>query len=426
MKRTPAQIGPALNHFLGRQGAGSGGAQAEASARACSIQLSRAMRPPSFRSASSLSRLRRRQRGELPVMEDAAVVQLLHDLRTDARKLGEIVGRAARRRQKLEGFDRRLAGDGLGRFKRRLDRRRLRLAEIDARGALAARNAVDRRPRDQIAIKRDGAARVVIGGNGMRHAVRIAVRVEDRDDGNLEAIGLLDRQRFLIGVDDENQVGRAAHVLDAAKRLLELVALSREQQTLFLGDARGARAQHFVELAQALNRAGNRLPIGQRAAEPAGVDEILRAALGGVGDLVLRLALGADEQHAAALGHRVGHDLERLMQQRHGLGEIDDVDIVASAENIGRHLRVPAMRLVAEMSAGLEEATHGEFRKRHLVFSPVRPRRKRLEGRRIGHRNDVLKQTPQRLSPVGWGAVYARCGRGASAASERRRHRVDV
>jgi hypothetical protein len=37
------------------------------------------------------------------------------------------------------------------------------------------------------------------------------------------------------------------------------------------------------------------------------------------------------------------------------------------------------MRLVAEMSAGLEQATHSEFRKRHLVFSPVRPRRKRLD-----------------------------------------------
>ena len=47
------------------------------------------------------------------------------------------------------------------------------------------------------------------------------------------------------------------------------------------------------------------------------------------------------------------------MQQGHGLGEVDDVDVVADAENIGSHLRVPAMRLVAEMSAGFEEAAHG-------------------------------------------------------------------
>ena len=64
------------------------------------------------------------------------------------------------------------------------------------------------------------------------------------------------------------------------------------------------RAKLLVELAQPLDRLGDRLPVGQHAAEPAVVDVILAAALGRLGDRVLRLALGADEQHAAAAGRR--------------------------------------------------------------------------------------------------------------------------
>ena len=89
--------------------------------------------------------------------------------------------------------------------------------------------------------------------------------------------------------------------------------------------------------------------------------------MSGFRDGVLRLALGADEQHAAAARDRVRDGLERLMQQRHRLGEVDDMDIVAGAENIRLHLRVPAVRLVAEMGAGVEQAAHGEIRQGHSV-----------------------------------------------------------
>ena len=154
-------------------------------------------------------------------------------------------------------------------------------------------------------------------------------------DRNVEPPRLLDGDVFLVGVDHEQQVGHAAHVLDAAERAVELVALALHGEALFLGVAAGlAGGEHLVELAQARDRAGDGLPVGQRAAEPARIDVILRRALGGVGDGVLRLPLGADEQDAAALGDGVGHRLQRLMQHRHGLREIDDVDVVAGAEDV--------------------------------------------------------------------------------------------
>ena len=104
---------------------------------------------------------------------------------------------------------------------------------------------------------------------------------------------------------------------------------------------------------------GDRLEVGQHAAEPAVVDVILAAALGGVGDRLLRLALGADQQHAAAAGDDVADRLQALVQHRLGLLEVDDVDPVADAEDVRRHLGVPPAGVMAEMNAGFEQLAHG-------------------------------------------------------------------
>ncbi len=80
---------------------------------------------------------------------------------------------------------------------------------------------------------------------------------------------------------------------------------------------------------------------------------------------VLGLALGADEQDAAALGDGVAHRLERLVQHRHALGEIDDVDVVAGAEDVITHLRVPAVGLMAEVNASFQQLAHAVIGQRH-------------------------------------------------------------
>ena len=84
---------------------------------------------------------------------------------------------------------------------------------------------------------------------------------------------------------------------------------------------------------------------------------------------VLRLALGADEQHLAAASDGLLNEVERAREQRHGLRQVDDVDAVAIAENVRLHLGVPAMGLVAEMRSGLEQLLHGDDRGRHRSFS---------------------------------------------------------
>src|SRR6478672_9086371 len=53
------------------------------------------------------------------------------------------------------------------------------------------------------------------------------------------------------------------------------------------------------------------------------------------------------------------------MQQRRRLGQVDDVDVVAGAIDEGRHLGVPAVRLVTEVNASFQKLTHRERGKRH-------------------------------------------------------------
>ena len=81
-----------------------------------------------------------------------------------------------------------------------------------------------------------------------------------------------------------------------------------------------------------------------------------------LGDGVLRLLLRAHEEHGAAARCDVGDERVRLLEQRVGLGEVDDVDAAALAEDEPLHLRVPAARLVAEVDAGLQEVLHGHDR----------------------------------------------------------------
>ena len=71
-------------------------------------------------------------------------------------------------------------------------------------------------------------------------------------------------------------------------------------------------------------------------------------------DRGLGLALGADEEdHPAARGQITG-ELGGALGELQGLTEVDDVDPVALAVDVGAHLGVPTPSLVPEMDASLE------------------------------------------------------------------------
>src|SRR6185436_7998477 len=101
-----------------------------------------------------------------------------------------------------------------------------------------------------------------------------------------------------------------------------------------LGEASGVARQLLLKAFEALDRVGNGLPVGQHAAEPAMVDEVLTRRASRLGHRVLGLPLGADEQNLAAAGGGLLNEIECAGKQRNALRQVDDVNAVAVAENI--------------------------------------------------------------------------------------------
>src|SRR5688572_23043934 len=97
------------------------------------------------------------------------------------------------------------------------------------------------------------------------------------------------------------------------------------------------------------------------------VDEMLAAAPRRFGDRILRLALGADEQHLAAGRRGLADEIERAREQRHGLRLVDDMSPVAVFENLGFHLWIPGKGMVAKMRYGLEQLLHADVGGHHSL-----------------------------------------------------------
>ena len=173
-------------------------------------------------------------------------------------------------------------------------------------------------------------------------------------------MGLVDRDALVTHIDDEQCVRQALHVLDAAQAAVELLALAPQHLRLALAALLEHAARgHLVDLSEPADRLPDGLEVRQHAAEPA-MAHVRHAAAGRLaGDRVAGGTLRTDEQHAAAVGDQVLHEVRRLDVERQGLLEVDDVDPVTLAEDVRGHLRVPEAGLVSEMDARLQHLPHG-------------------------------------------------------------------
>ena len=70
-----------------------------------------------------------------------------------------------------------------------------------------------------------------------------------------------------------------------------------------------------------------------------------------------------------AAGDDVADRLQRAIEQRHRLLEVDDVDAVADAEQERRHLGIPAAGVVTKVHASFQQLAHREGWQSHC-FSP--------------------------------------------------------
>ena len=171
-----------------------------------------------------------------------------------------------------------------------------------------------------------------------------------------------DRNGLVVRVHHEQRVGQPLHALDAGKVGRKMLALPLQLDDFLLGQQVIAPVGgHVVEFLKALHRLLHRYPVGEQPAQPAAVDIGHATAVGLFGNRVLRLALGPDKQHQLALGGQLGHELRRLFEHLQRLLQVDDVNAVAFPEDILLHLRIPALRLVSEVDASLEQFLHGDI-----------------------------------------------------------------
>ena len=190
----------------------------------------------------------------------------------------------------------------------------------------------------------------------MIHHIRVAIGIDHGHHRDAQLSRLLDRDLFLIGVDDKNGVGKLLHTLDSPQGLLELFFFPSETQHLFLrqglDDLRVVL--HFLKPPQSLDALADGRKVRKGPAQPAVVDMEHPAPLRLFPNRILGLLFCAHEEDIPAAGGQVANEPGDPLEHRDGLLQVDDVDAVASPENIGLHLGVPATGLVAKVNPGLQ------------------------------------------------------------------------
>ena len=135
-------------------------------------------------------------------------------------------------------------------------------------------------------------------------------------------------------------------------------SFSRERGALLLRQFLLRVRQNGLELLQALDGAADRGEVGERSTQPAVVHVEHAAAIGLFENGVLRLALGADEQDAFALGGEIGNECGSFLEELERLLQVNDVDPVALSEDVLLHLRIPALGLMTEVDASFQKLFH--------------------------------------------------------------------
>ncbi len=123
----------------------------------------------------------------------------------------------------------------LGRLCRLVPRRRPR--RVSRPGAALARDLATlvHRVGDHAAHQLRGPDGVVVAGDHVVDDVGVAVRVDDRDDRDVQPVRLGDRDVLLLGVDHEHRARHLLEVLDAAEVALELGEVAADLQPFLLG-----------------------------------------------------------------------------------------------------------------------------------------------------------------------------------------------
>ncbi len=127
--------------------------------------------------------------------------------------------------------------------------------------------------------------------------------------------------------------------------------------------------RHLSKVFETLDRSAYSAEVSQHTAQPAVIDKRHTTTPGFFTNRFAGSTLGADKHDFTFFGSDLAEVIHRVLAQGHGLLEIDDMDLVALAENKGSHFGVPETGLVTEMHARFQHFTHGDVRHKFLQMS---------------------------------------------------------
>ena len=76
-------------------------------------------------------------------------------------------------------------------------------------------------------------------------------------------------------------------------------------------------------------------------------------------------ALGTNEQDLVLIGDQSHNHFQRLVKSRDGIFKIDNMDFIASTEDVLVHFRIPVAGLVTEVRTCLKQFAHTNLHLRH-------------------------------------------------------------
>ena len=188
----------------------------------------------------------------------------------------------------------------------------------------------------------------------------VAIGVNHCDYWNTKFVGFGHRDVLTHRIEHKDGIRQALHVLNATEIPLQLLEFARQQQCLlFRHRFELTRIAHPLVVRHLGDPFGDRLKVGQHAAQPPLVDVWHATFLGVRADRILRLALGADKQNPATIGDEVANEGVGRLNLFESLLEVNDVDPRPLAVDKTLHPRVPATGLVSKVDTRLKQLLHG-------------------------------------------------------------------
>ncbi len=216
----------------------------------------------------------------------------------------------------------------------------------------------------------DGAHRVIVARDRDVDEVWVTVGIDEADGRNAERAGLEKSVLLAVRIDDHERARHLRHLTNAAEVALDLLPLAEELRLHLLRVVlEFAALDNPIEFFEALEALANRAEVRQSSTEPTLGDERHLNVSGVLLDGAARLTLGADEANVLALADGLFDESLREEEALDRLAHIEDVDLVADAVNVRRHLRIPVAATLTEVNACLNEFLN----ERSHVCSPATP-----------------------------------------------------